>query len=216
LGYVSLLPPEIKAKREQERKQGILVRIAGLFFIVALVVYAFLLVSSIMTRSNLESLRSERELLETQAAALEEYGVLYNDMRAAESRVNSAMGRVPVWNEFMQDIGLTLPPGIWLSDMHVNYNDGSGTFNMLGWAYNHSSVAGMIEKIETLEQLDDIRVGVSSETIYNGQEAVQFSVDAVLLPGPPYMDIENDDQVDEDEEDLEEDLEEEDSENGET
>lgn len=202
--YVSLLPPELKAKREQERKQGILVRVVGLFFVIALIVYAFLLVSTIMTRSELESLRSERELLDNQAAALEEYEVLYNNMRAAESRVNSAMGRVPVWNDFMQDIGLTLPPGIWLSDMHVNYNEESGTFNMRGWAYNHSGVAGMLEEVETMEQLDDIRIGVSGETIYNGQEAVQFSVDAVLLPGPPFMEIENGNQVTEDEENLEE------------
>lgn len=202
--YVSLLPPELKEKREQERKQGILIRAVGLFFIVALVVYAFLLVSTIMTRSELESLRSERELLETQAAALEEYEVLYDNMVVAEGRVDSAMGRVPVWNDFMQDIGLTLPPGIWLSDMHVNYNEESGSFNMSGWAYNHSGVASMIEEIETLEQLDEIRVGVSSETIYDGQEAVQFTVDAVLLPGPPFIDIENDDQVTEDEENLEE------------
>lgn len=202
--YVSLLPPELKEKREQERKQGILIRVVGLFFIVALFVYAFLLVSTIMTRSELESLRSERELLETQAAALEEYEVLYDNMVVAEGRVDSAMGRVPVWNDFMQDIGLTLPPGIWLSDMHVNYNEESGSFNMSGWAYNHSGVASMIEEIETLEQLDEIRVGVSSETIYDGQEAVQFTVDAVLLPGPPFIDIENDDQVTEDEENLEE------------
>ena len=202
--YVSLLPPELKEKREQERKQGILVRAVGLFFIVALVVYAFLLVSTIMTRSELRSLRSERELLETQAATLEEYEVLYNNMRAAESRVNSAMGRVPVWNEFMQDIGLALPPGIWLSDMNVNYFEESGSFNMRGWAYNHSGVAAMVEEIETLGQLDDIRVGVSSETIYDGQEAVQFNIDAVVRSGPPFMDIEIDDQATEAEEDLEE------------
>lgn len=188
--YVSLLPPEIKAKRKQEQKQRILTRVALVIFVIILIIYAYLLVGSIMARSNLESLQSERQLLENQAAALEEYEVLYNEMNTAESRLNMAMGEVPSWAEFMQDLGLTLPPGVWLSDMTVSFANETGTFNMRGWAYNHSGVAEMREEVEKIEQLDNLRIRTSTETTYNGQEVVQFVLDAEVLPGPPYIEVE--------------------------
>ncbi len=191
MSYVSLLPPEIKTKRKQQKKQGVLVRFSLLIFLVVLVIYAFLLVSSFMTRLDLESLRSERESLENQALVLAEYEDLYNEMNAAESRLNQAMGQTPAWGEFLQDLGLTLPPGVWLSDLTVNYDDGSGSFNMRGWAYTHGGVAEMRQEVEKLDHLSDIRVRVSSETTYDGRGAAQFVLDAVMLPGEPFVDAED-------------------------
>jgi len=203
--YVSLLPPELKAKRKQKKRQGILLRVALIIFVIILIIYAYLLVGSIMARSNLQTLRSEREMLESQAATLEEYEVLYNEMNAAESKLSAAMGEVPSWAEFIQDLGLTLPPGVWLSDINLNFNDDSGTFTMRGWAYNHSGVAEMREEVEKMDQLDNVRVRISTETIYNGQDAVQFAMDAELLPGPPFIEVEDvvtdDDEPAEEEED---------------
>ncbi len=187
LEFVSLLPPEIKAKREQDRKQGIIIRIVIIFFVIAMAVYAFLLVSSIMARSNLESLRDERATLQNQAAALEEYEVLFNEMRAAEEVLNTAMGQAPAWNDLLQDLGLTLPVGVWLSDLNVSYAGEEGSFNMRGWTYTHSGVSDMLVEIENMEQLDDVRIRVSTETIYEGQDTVQFNVDAILLPGATYL-----------------------------
>ncbi len=185
--YVSLLPPEIKAKREQERKQGILTRVVIILFVVILAVNAFLLVSTIMSRSYLHSLQDERADLENQAAPLVEYEVLYNEMTAAEELLNTAMGRVPPWSELMQELGLTLPAGVWLSNLNVSYGNEQGSFNMQGWAHTHSGVGDMLEEIENMEQLDEIRTRVSSETDFDGREAVQFNIDAILLPGPPFV-----------------------------
>lgn len=203
--HVSLLPPEIKAKRQQERKQGIFIRVALLLFVIVLAVYAFLLVSSIMARSELETLRTERSSLENQAAALEEYEVLYNQMRNVEESLNQAMGEAPHWGSLLQDLGLTLPPGVWLSDLSVNFSEDSGGFNMRGWAYTHSGVAEMREEVEKMDQLTNIRVQVSTETTYNGQEAVQFVLDAALLPGLPFLELDNAEQVEPDPEPKEED-----------
>ncbi len=205
MGYVSLLPPEIKTKRQQERKQGTIVRIALLLFVVVLAVYAFLLVSSIMVSSELEALLTERKSLENQAAALEEYEVLYNEMSNAESRVNQAMGEAPLWDKLMQDLGMTLPPGVWLSDLSVNFSEETGGFNMRGWAYTHSGVAEMREEVEKMDQLTNLRVQVSTETTYDGQDAAQFVLDAALLPGSPFLETDNGDQVEPDPEAEEED-----------
>ena len=185
--YVSLLPPEIKAQRIQKKRQAVFIRIAFLIFIIVLVIYAFLLVSSILTRSNLNSLRDEREMIDAQAAALTEYEVLFNEMNAAEARLNAAMGTVPVWSDFLLDLGLTLPTGAWLSEMSVNYGGESGSFNLRGWSYTHSGVAEMLNQIETMDQLSDVRLRTSSETTFDGRDAVQFVVEAGLRSGPPFV-----------------------------
>ena len=202
--YVSLLPPEIKAQRIQKKRQAVFIRIAIILFIIVLVVYAFLLVSSILTRNNLNSLRDEREMVERESAALAEYEVLFNEMNAAEARLNSAMGTVPVWSELLLDLGLTLPTGAWLSDMSVNYSVDSGNFNLRGWSYTHSGVADMLDQLETMEQLTDIRLITSSETTFDGRDAVQFVVDASLKTGPTFVGEAVEQQEEEAEQDSEE------------
>jgi Tfp pilus assembly protein PilN len=187
MNHVSLLPPEIKKRRLEEKKQGLLVRIVIAIFLVVMCIYAFLLVSTFLTRSNLESLRLEREAVENQVAALSEYEVLYNNVNAAEARLNAAMGSIPLWTEFLQGLGLTLPPGVTLNNLALTYESENGTLNMRGWTYSHSDVADMLDKLETLEQIADVRVRVSTETVTAGQETVQFTVDAVLLPGPQFI-----------------------------
>jgi Tfp pilus assembly protein PilN len=187
MNHVSLLPPEIKKKRLEEKKQNLLIRIVIAIFLVVMCVYAFLLVSTFLTRSNLESLRFEREAVENQIAALSEYELLYNNVNAAEARLNAAMGSIPLWTEFLQGLGLTLPPGVTLTTMTLTYESEAGTLSMQGWTYSHSDVADMLDKLETLEQLADIRCRVSTETVTAGQDTVQFTVDAVLLPGPQFI-----------------------------
>ncbi|MBW6464682.1 MAG: PilN domain-containing protein [Firmicutes bacterium] len=187
--YVSLLPPEIKLKRLEKKRQGVLIRIFIVLFLVLLAIYAFLLISTLLARSDLESLRSERELVESQIELLREYEVLYNDMNQAEGRANQAMGTVTHWHSFLDRFALTLPPGVWLSDMTLNYAADSGNMNMRGWGFSHRNVTDMLNRIEELETLEDVRIRTSSETAYEGRDAVQFSVDAQLLPGSPFLEL---------------------------
>lgn len=188
LKYVSLLPLEIKQKRIRESRQGKIVRIMFLVFVGLLGIYAFLLVSTFMTRSNLQSLQAERQSVEDQAEALQEFEDLYNRMSDAEGKVNTAMGRVPEWGVFLSDLGTVLDPDISLTDIQVSSGEDAGSFNMNGWTYAHGNVADMLERVYTLEQLEDVRIQMSSETTVGDRDAVQFTVDAVLLPGPQFFD----------------------------
>jgi len=187
MNHVSLLPPEIKKRRLEEKKQGLLVRVVIAIFLVVMCVYIFLLISTFLTRSDLESLRLEREAVESQAATLSEYEILYNNINAAEARLNAAMGSIPLWTEFLQGLGLALPQGVTLTNLALTYESESGTLSMRGWTYSHSDVADMLDKLDTLEQLTDIRCRVSTETVNAGLDTVQFTVDAVLLPGPQFI-----------------------------
>lgn len=193
LKYVSLLPPEIKQKRIRESRQGKVLRIIFLVFVGLLGIYAFLLVSTFMTRSNLQSLQAERQSVENQAAALQEYEDLYNRMESAEGKINTAMERVPEWGDFLSDLGSVLDPDISLRSIQLSYQAENGSFNMDGWTFAHGNVANMLQRVYTLNQLEDVRIQVSSETTVGERDAVQFTVDADLLPGPQFFDPDGED-----------------------
>ncbi len=202
--YVSLLPPEIKQRRLEEKRQGRLIKIAVIALAVVLAVYVFLLASTLLTRSTLNSLQEERQQLEDQAAELEEYANLYNEMSEAEDRLNRAMGNVPDWDQLLRDLGMALNPEGALTELDISYqadnnadgeedeNEESGSFDMRGWSYSHGNVADIIERVQRLEQLNNVRFRVSSETTINNRQAVQFTVDATLVPGPVFFDPEED------------------------
>ncbi len=195
MDYVSLLPPEIKKRRLDERRQAKILRIAAMVFVILLVINAFLLATNLLIRSNLQSLREEREEIERQAEALAEYEQLYLDMTAAEEMLDTAMGTMPEWHALLLDIGTKMPTGIvWFSDLSLSYSEEEGTFNLDGWGYSHDNVAELLERIKAMEQLEDIRTQTSTETTFEERRAVQFTLEAVVLPGPRFTEEREGDQ----------------------
>lgn len=181
---ISLLPPEIKARHEARRKQRVL--FIGLFgaLVVVVCIYAFLMVSTILTRQDLQSLQDERQAVEQEAAALQEYADLDQKLTTYKTLISEAMGTIPLWDDLLGDLSRTLPVGSWLSELNMTYSEETGSLTMRGWAYNHSGVAEMLEQVHTLDQLDQIECRVSIETEYEGMEAVEFTLDSKLLSGP--------------------------------
>ena len=184
---LSLLPPRIKEKRLTERRQAVLVRVMIAFFIVVLVVYAFLLVSAMLTQSNIKSLRFEREALELQIGTLKPYAELFEQMNSAERKLNQAMGTVTEWNELLLDLGNSFAAGTWFSDLALTHAEEGGRFFLNGWAYSQDNISQLIKGLQGMEQLTDVRLQGSSETEQAGQKVLDFSVEAVLNPGEPYL-----------------------------
>ena len=206
MDYVSLLPPEIKKRRIDEQRQAKIIKLAVIVLAIVLAVYVFLLVSSLLARNSLQSLQEERRDLEAQAAALQEYADLYEEMSETENRLNRAMGTVPDWSEFMLDLAMALNPEGSLSELNLVYetaaaeeNDNDedaeendtinqGYFDMRGKSYSHGNVGDVLERVQELDQLDNVRCRIVSETTLNNRPAVEFSVDARLMPGPVFFD----------------------------
>ena len=195
--YVSLLPPEIKARRASKRRQGIIVRIFLIALLFAIIINAFFLVTSILVGQNLRSLENERESLEQQAAVLLEYEELYIRLTTRENMVGEAMGTVPPWSDLLMDTSRALQAGTWISDLNLSYAGESGSLTMSGWAYNHSSVAVMLDQMLTVEQLDQVQISASTEIDYQGMEAVQFQLSSQILTGPSFVSVDEEDEQDE-------------------
>jgi len=187
LKTISLLPPELKKSRAEQRKQSSLLLAVAAPAALALLVYSALVVTSFFLCADLQALRLEREAVEREAALLTEYAVLHQELVSAEGLLVEAMGTTPPWDGLIREIGRSLPTGVWLSEVTANYIEAGGELTLRGWAYAHNEVAAMLDQIYTLEQLTDIRCQVSLETLHGGQPVVQFTVKALVKTGPAFI-----------------------------
>ncbi len=194
--YVSLLPPEIKKSRVLQQRYRTVTRILLIAMLIIVVIFAFLMVSSIFVQQDLTALQIEKEDLERRAARLVEYEELYIRLTTRESMVGEAMGTVPPWNDLLLDTSRALQAGTWISDLNLSYAGESGSLTMSGWAYDHSGVAVMLDQLINIEQLNDVKISASTEIDYQGMEAVQFQVSSQILTGPPFVDVDEEDEQD--------------------
>lgn len=188
INRVSLLPPEIKRRRQERENRKKIQMLLLLFLILIVVINVFFFVNTLLVRNNFKSLQQEREAVEQQAAALEEFAGLDREINSAQQLVSSAMGTVPRWSAFFRGISQVMPVTAWFSDLTAVYSDQAGTLTIRGWSYDHGSLADLLERMKTLDQLEEVNCRVSTETNYQGKEAIQFQIDAALLSGPGFFD----------------------------
>lgn len=187
--HVSLLPPEIKSKRLIQEKLNKVLRLVTLLLAVVLVVYSAMFFAGVKLRGDVKKLQKDRAAVELEAAVLEEYAVMYEQLNAAEEKINQAMGTVPHWINLFQDISFTMPHNVWLMEVAANYDHESGEILIRGWAYEHSDVAAFLEHLHTLESITEVRCQISASSIVGGQDVTRFSIQARILTGPPFLEV---------------------------
>jgi len=187
LEYVSLLPPEIKTKKKTQDRQRKLIIAFFLLILVLILINVYYLVSIVLDRQELRTLQDEREMIERQSAALEEYEILFQKLIAREKLIVDAMGTTPLWGELLSNASRSLTVGTWLSDLNLSYSDNSGSLSMSGWAYDYTGVADMLDRLFKDDQFEQIKSRVSAETDYRGYEVVRFQVDGVIPAGPRFF-----------------------------
>ncbi|MDY6826361.1 MAG: PilN domain-containing protein [Bacillota bacterium] len=185
--HISLLPPEIKAARQLQQKLKKILFVLLIILLIVALVALFFFVSSFLVRQDLNSLQAEKEMIEKQSEELVEYENLYNNLTARRNLVGQAMGTIPNWSVLLSDTAAVLPAGSWMQDMTFVYSEENGSMTMRGWAYTHSGVAAMLEKMDSLEQLAEVQCRTSNDTDFEGQEVVQFQVESGLLTGSPFI-----------------------------
>ncbi len=190
--HISLLPPEIKAKRLAKKRQGKLMLVFFVVLVVLVTINAYLLVNSLLLRNNLNALKGDREMTERQVGELREYEDLYQDLNRAERIIGEAIGNEPLWGTLLGNIGQVLPVGTQLADVRMNYIEQNGFLTMTGWTYTHDSLAEMLEQLKTMEELEQVQFRVSAESMLNDREVVQFQLESMILGGPGYFPQEED------------------------
>ncbi|WP_347487653.1 hypothetical protein ABDB91_10630 [Desulfoscipio sp. XC116] len=114
---INLLPPEIKARWEQERKKRAALITAVAVLAIFIVLYGVLLLATLQVRAGASRLQQERAELESKFPALRQYARLQNQVKEAEGLINEAVGITPEWASVLKNIGLYIPVNVWLTDL---------------------------------------------------------------------------------------------------
>ena len=187
MNRISLLPPELKKTRQEQEKRRKLQLLILLFLVIITVLNIFFLVNNLLLRGNLDALRQERAFVERQAAELAEFTDLHIEIISSEQLLTAVMGTVPQWSAFFRNVSQALPVTAWFSDLTAAYSDQAGTLTIRGWSYDHGSLADLLERLDGIEQLEQVQCRVSTETTYQGIDAIQFQIDANFLSGPGFF-----------------------------
>lgn len=181
---ISLLPPEIKEERLAKSRQSKLLLMLLVILVILVASNAFLLADSFLVRSNLDSIISDREMVDRQVAELEEYERLYRELNQVEQLFGVVIGNEPLWGKLLSGIGQNIPLGTQLADLRASYANQSGSLNMTGTTSSQDNLAVLLEQLDEMEELDRVQCRVAAETTLDGRTTVQFQIESLLLGGP--------------------------------
>lgn len=124
LPRVNLLPPEIQQARRLRRIKGLLV--AGVASSVVLVVLATLSAGGAVDEAGgvLATEQARGQALDREVIKLGDVSATYARVRADQEMLASAMGREVRWSRYLNDLSLTVPDGIWVTQLTVTQEEG--------------------------------------------------------------------------------------------
>lgn len=167
LPRVNLLPPEIQEQARLRKVQ------AGLGLAVAAALGAAGLLylaasnSANDAQQQLDASNARAATLKSRMAAYSEVPAVIAAVEAARTQVSQAMGQEVRWSYFLNDLSLTVPDRVWLTDMTVTQNvdaasavpaatapgaggyltPGIGSVSFTGKAYGHKDVAAWLDSL---------------------------------------------------------------------
>ncbi|NHC46011.1 PilN domain-containing protein [Motilibacter aurantiacus] len=119
LPRVNLLPPEILEQQRFRRVQAGLG--AGLGLVAALVVAGYALSAGSVSdaRQDLAAARSEGAQLQSAQQEYADVPQVEADLKAESALLAQAMGRDVRWSQYLRDIGVIVPKGVWLTEVSI-------------------------------------------------------------------------------------------------
>ncbi|KAF1086578.1 hypothetical protein SPSYN_00297 [Sporotomaculum syntrophicum] len=203
---INLLPPEIKARWESERKKRTALLMAGAVLAIFIVLYGVLVLATFQVRADVTGLRNERAELESKIPALQQYAQLQNQIEQTEGLIKEAVGIPPSWKSVLENIGLHIPVNVWLSDLsYSNEKNGGrqstssnsnttnnqeapetcGELTIQGYAFEYIAMTQWLEQIRQIPELTGVNCRFSSREELNGEPVIRFEIKAGVLSGQP-------------------------------
>ena len=187
---ISLLPPELKKQQRSQEMKGTYLKIAAGVAAVFLLIYLSLLFLTMGANRELNTLRSQRQVLEQQIAQLREYEEMEAKINELDSLGREAVGRQPHWAALLANVGDNLPAEVWLTDIASAVVEDAREVTIRGFAPNHRMVADWLNEMHEFEKLENIRAQFSSESIVDGQTRIQFEIKAFVILEEPQSPLE--------------------------
>jgi type IV pilus assembly protein PilN len=124
LKAISLLPPELKAERQRQRRRAVLLVGSAVVLLVFIGTYAALLLATFRTEAAARALQLRRVAVEKEMEQYREYVALQARLDRAASLLQQAVGRTPDWAQLLVDVNRDLPPVVWLTDLSASFKPG--------------------------------------------------------------------------------------------
>lgn len=182
---ISILPPEVKKRFKQRKRNRILVLGSVLVLVAFVIFYSLLYLATQIPKMELRALENQRARVEEQVDRLQEYKEMQERAEAAEDLLREAMGTVPDWNLLLKDFGIRIPHGVWLTEVNVSYQGERGEMTLRGWAQSHSLAGQWLEKLQEAPRLEEVHLSFSAEGDYLGKPHVQFEINGEIMRGDP-------------------------------
>lgn len=196
LPRVNLLPPEI-AEKAAFRKVQVGLAAAAL---TAVGVTALLYVSAAhgvsTAQGDLDGATAQNTNLQRQSAQYANVTAVYNQAAAAQATLTSAMGDEIRWSQMLNDLSLTIPSNVWLSNLAYTSGGAAaapgtaaapgsaavGNFTATATAFSHDDVAVWLESIAGLKTYANPYFTTSAESLLGRRKVVTFTTTAAVTP----------------------------------
>jgi Tfp pilus assembly protein PilN len=200
LPRVNLLPPEIEERRRFKKVQtglgaGVL---AALGAVAVLVLAANGQVSD--AQDQLATEQARETSLQAESAKFNEVPEVYAAVDAGEAELSQAMGKEIRWSYFLNDLSLSTPGKVWLTQMTVTQQvdgapvgaapvsgpsngfgtTGIGTVTFQGRGYQHNDVATWLKSLTGRPGLADPYFTRSVEEPIGADDSVTFDSQVVV------------------------------------
>ncbi|NHC14012.1 PilN domain-containing protein [Motilibacter deserti] len=160
LPRVNLLPPEIVERQRFRKVQAGLG--AGLGVVAALVIAAYGVTAGSVSdaRQDLAVATAEGARLQTEQQAYADAPAVQAKLKSEKALLAAAMGQDVRWSQYLRDIALLMPNGVWLTDVSVvqagagaGASDAAGqgvaSIVFSGKATSQNAVAGWLDALAT-------------------------------------------------------------------
>jgi Tfp pilus assembly protein PilN len=195
LPRVNLLPPEIAEKRAFRRIQFAL----GASVLGAVVVVGMLYVGATSSvshaQSDLSASQATQTQLQGQVAKFADVTAVYAAAAAAQASLTSAMGDEVRYSQLLNDLSLTIPDNVWLSNLSYvavppsaagaaagATSTAVGTLSASGTAFSHDDVAVLLESLMGLKTYANSYFTSSTESLLGKRKVVTYTVTADVTP----------------------------------
>jgi Tfp pilus assembly protein PilN len=193
---VNLLPGEILEARRLKRTQGFLaLGVAGVLAVVA-AGYLASQQRADEAADQLATSQARTSVLQTEQAKYAEVPKVLAEVDAAKSAQQTAMATDVLWYRYLNDLALTYPQNVWLTNMTASVaatggttgqagvpvaganplaTPGIGTITFTGTGLDHPDVAAWLEVLDGTDGFADAYFSSSQRAELEGQAVVQFS-----------------------------------------
>ena len=196
---VNLLPPEIAEERKlRQAKLGLGAGVVACAAVVGLL-YSNAHGSVVSAQSDLDRATSQKTALQGQVARLSNVTATFAQVQARQAMLTQAMGDEVQWSHFMNDLALTMPANVWLTDVNISqtgtapvaapaaaggavFDAGIGTVTFSGIAMSHDDVAVWLETLAKEKGYANAYFTSSNEVDLYGHTVVSFTSSVTVTP----------------------------------